>query len=87
MTDVSEGSTERMIQFLLDHLNQTDLEIRQATIDWLVKSLFGNRLSNARRKLWTTNGSITQCTLYGKQSLRKNVIIAMFKERIGLGPD
>ena len=28
-----------------------------------------------------------QCTLYGKQSLRKNVTIAMFKERIGMGPD
>ena len=87
MSDASEGSTERMIQFLLDHLNQIDLEICQAIVDWLVKSLFGNPLSNAKRKLWTTDGSITQCTLYGKQSLRKNVIIAMFKERIGLGPD
>ena len=35
----------------------------------------------------TIDGSITQCTLYGKQSLHKNVIIAMFKERISLGPD
>ena len=87
MSDVSEESTERMIQFLLDHLSQTNLEICQATVDWLIKSLFGKRLSNGQRKLWTTDGSITQCTLYGKQSLRKNVIIAMFKERIGLGPD
>ena len=87
MSDISEESTERMIQFLLDHLNQTDLEIRRAIVDWLVKSLFGNWLSNAQRKLWTIDGSITQCTLYGKQSLRKNIIIAMFKERIGLGPD
>ena len=42
--DVSEGSTERMIQFLLDHLSQIDLEIRQATVDRLVESLFGNEL-------------------------------------------
>ena len=76
-----------MIQLLLDHFNQTSLEIRQATIDWLIKILFGDRHSNGRRKLWTTKGSITQCTLYGKQSLCKNVIIAMFKERIGLGPN
>ena len=34
-----------------------------------------------------TQGSITQCTLYGKKSLQKNVIISMFKERIGLGLD
>ena len=87
MSDVSEGSIEKMIPFLLDHLNQTNLGICQATIDWLVESLFGNRLSNARRKLWTTDGTITQCTLYGKQSMCKNVIIAMFKERIGLGLD
>ena len=70
-----------------DHLSQTSLEIWQATIDWLIKSLFRNQHSNGQRKLWTFEGSITQCTLYGKQSLCKNVIIAMFKERIGLGPD
>ena len=38
-------------------------------------------------KLWTTQESFTQCTLYGKQPLQKNVIIVMFKERIGLGLD
>ena len=40
-----------------------------------------------QRNVWTTKGSITQCTLYGKQSLCKNVIISMFKERISLGLD
>ena len=40
-----------------------------------------------QRNLWTTQSSITQCTLYGKQSLQKNVIVAMFKERLGMGPN
>ena len=87
MSDVSEKSTEETIQVLLDHLSQIDLVIRQAAVNWLTKNLFGNWHSHGRRKLWTIKGSIIQCTLYGKQSLCKNVIIAMFKERIGLGPD
>ena len=53
----------------------------------LTKSLIGNQNRREQRKLWKIQGSITQCTLYGKQSFWKNVIIAMFKERIGLGPD
>ena len=79
--------SEGMIQFLIDHLSQIDLEIRRAIENWRTKSLFGNCHSPEQRKLWTTDESITQCTLYGKQALCKNVIIAMFKERIGLGPD
>ena len=80
MSDVIEESIEGMIQFLLDYLNQTDLEIHQATINRLIESLFGNWHSPKQRKLWTIDESITQCTLYGKQALSKNVIIAMFKE-------
>ena len=76
-----------MIQFLLDHLSQTDLEICRATVNRITKSLFGNWHSPKQRRLWTNDGSITQCTIYGKQALCKNVIIAMFKERIGLGLD
>ena len=87
MSSISEGLAKEIIQLLLDHLNQANLKICQATIEWLTKSLFGNQNSREQRKLGTTQGSITQCTLYGKQSLWKNVIIAMFKERIGLGFD
>ena len=87
MSDVSEESTEGMIQFLLDHLNQINLEIRRAIVNRLIESLFGNWHILEQRKLWTIEESVTQCTLYGKQALCKNVIIAMFKERIGLGPD
>ena len=76
-----------MIQFLLDHLSQIDLEICWAFVNWLTESLFGNQHSPKQRKLWKIDGSITQCTLYEKQALCKNVIISMFKERIGLGPD
>ena len=66
MFDVSEESTEGMIQFLLDHLSQTDLEIHQSTLNRLTESLFRNWHSLERRKLWTIDESITQCTLYGK---------------------
>ena len=33
---------EGMIHLLLDHLCQTSLEIQQATVDRLIKSLFGD---------------------------------------------
>ena len=85
MFDIREGLTKEIIQLLFDHLNQSNLKIHQAIVEQLTKILFGNQNSREQRKLWTTQGSITQCTLYGKQSLQKNVIIAMFKERIGLG--
>ena len=78
---------EEIIQLQLDHLNQENLKIRQATVERLTKSLFGDQNSREQRNLWTNQGSITQCTLYGKQSFQKNGIIAMFKERIGLGHD
>ena len=43
MSDISEELAEGMIQLLMDHLSQTNLEIRQqAIVDWLIKSLFGN---------------------------------------------
>ena len=87
MSNISEELAKETIQLLLDHLNQANLEICQAIVERLTKSLFGDQNSREQGKFWTTQGFVTQCTLYGNQSLQKNVIMAMFKERIGLGLD
>ena len=35
---------------------------------------------------WRTKGNVASCDLYGERRLRKNVILFMFKEQLGLGP-
>src|SRR5262249_2930768 len=38
------------------------------------------------KHLWVTKGDITQIKLLGEERLRNNVVVAMYKERLGLGP-
>ena len=80
---MSEKAEKEMVALQMDHLSQTNLEVRQVVIEHLTQELFGEEASE---RVWHTQGQVTQCILFGAQTIRKNVILAMFKERLGMGP-
>ena len=67
----------------MDHLRQASLEIWQVVVDHLARVLFKNGLEDKQR---STGQEVTQCRLFGASQMRKNVILCMFKEQLGLGP-
>ena len=75
------GFEEEMIRFQLEHLRFASLEVRQGAIDCLAEGLLKDL-----DRICVTRGVITQCVLFGPQTIRKNVILAMFKEKLRMGP-
>ena len=75
------GFKEEMIRFQLEHLRFASLEVCQGAIDCLAEGLFEDP-----ERIWVTRGVITQCIFFGPQTIRKNVILAMFKEKLRMGP-
>ena len=68
----------------MHHLRLATLEFFQSAIDRLAKALFDDGLED---KHWSTNQEVTRCKLFGACQMKKNVILCMFKEQLGLGPN
>ena len=51
-------------------------------MDRLTRALFDNGIEDRQ---WSTRQEVTQCRLFGTGQMRKNVILCMFKEQLGLG--
>ena len=66
----------------MDHLRQTSLIVCQSVVNRLAKALFDDGLED---KEWRTKWNIVNCGLFGEHQLRKNVILFMIKEQLGLG--
>ena len=77
----SKEFEEQMIQLQMDHLRLANLEVCQLAIDCL--ALFDNGLEDRQ---WSTNWEVTRYRLFGACQMKKNVILCMFKEWLGLGP-
>ena len=67
----------------MEHLKQASLEVRQSTADRLSKALFDDGMGDRE---WPTRREITRCVLIGERQIRKNAILCMVKEQLGLGP-
>ena len=76
----SKEFEKQMIQLQMDHLRLASLEVCQSAI---AKALFDNGLEDRQ---WSTNREVTRCRLFGACQMKKNVILCMFKEQLGLGP-
>ena len=72
-----------MILLQMDHLRQASLVVCQSIVNRLGKALFDDGLKD---KEWHKKGNVVSCGLFGECQLRKNVILFMFKEQLGLGP-
>ena len=81
---LSKEFKEEMILFQMDHLRQASLAVCQLAVSRLAKALFDDGLKD---KEWHTKGNVANCGLFGERRLRKNVILFMFKEQLGLGPN
>ena len=75
------GFEEEMVNFQLERLKFASLEVYQGAIDCLAEGLFKDP-----DQMWVTRGLITQCVLFGPQTIRKNVLLAMFREKLDMGP-
>ena len=73
-----------MILFQMGHLRQASLVVCQLAVSRLAKALFDNGLKDEE---WSTKGNVASCVLFGECQLRKSVILFMFKEQLGLGPN
>ena len=80
---LSEEFVEYMFQFQMEHLKQASLEVRQSTVDRLSKALFDDGMGDRE---WPTRREITRCVLIGERRIRKNAILCMVEEQLGLGP-
>ena len=67
----------------MDHLRLANLEVCQSAIDCLAKALFEDGLEDRQ---WSTSQEVTRYKLFGACQMKKNVILCMFKEHLGLGP-
>ena len=74
-----------MISFAMGHLEHAKLEVRSATPDRIIEIYFP-RDGWDQTYLWQTKEDVMRVTLWGKEHLKKNVIIAMVREKLGLGP-
>ena len=81
---LSKEFKEEMILFQMGHLRQASLVVCQSTVSHLEKALFDDGLED---KEWRIKGNVANCGLFGEHQLRKNVILFMFKEKLGLGPN
>ena len=59
-----DGSEKEMIRFLMEHLKFTSLEVCQGAINRLAEVLFEDL-----DQIWVTRGVITQCVLFGPQTI------------------
>ena len=78
---LSDEFVEYMFQFQMEHLKQANLEVRQSTVDRLAKALFDDGMGDQE---WPTKQEITRCVLFGERRIRKNAILCMVKEQLGL---
>ena len=78
----SKEFEEQVIQLQVDHLRQTSLEVCQLAVDCLARALFNDGLEY---KQWSTRQEVTHYRLFGASKMRKNVILCMLKEQLGLG--
>ena len=78
---------DEMNVFAIEYLSQASLAVCKATIRRITTSLFPvDSSGGAPRGLWLTRRRITQVELYTEELVMKNVKVAMFKEKLGLGP-
>ena len=80
---LSKEFEEDMILLQVEHLRQASLVVCQSVVNRLARALFDDGLKDEE---WQTNGNVANCGLYEEQQLRKNVILFMFKEQLGIGP-
>ena len=73
-----------MVLLQMGHLRQASLVVCQSAVNHLAKALFYDGL---KHKEWRTKGNVASCGLFGERQLRKNVILFMFKEQLGLDPN
>ena len=81
VAQLDDDHAEEMVKFQLEHLRFASLDVRQMAIDRLIDGLFEDR-----DQVWVTRGVITQCILFRPQTIWKNVILTMFKEKLRMGP-
>ena len=80
---LSKEFEKDMILLQVEHLRQTSLIVCQSVVNRLAKALFDDGLKDEE---WQTNKNVASCGLYEERRLRKNVILFMFKEQLGIGP-
>ena len=80
---LSKEFEEEMILLRTDHLRQASLVVCQLVVNCLAKALSDDGLED---EYWHTKGNVVSCGLFGERQLRKNFILFMLKEQLGLGP-
>ena len=77
---------QKAFEVAMEHLDRADPNICSLAIRRLEELLFPNKFER-KVKLWITKCNCTRVTTWGQQVLLKNLKIALFKERLGLGPE
>ena len=82
-----KSSEEQAMQVVKQHLEEANLEMRQAIIRSQEEFTFPD-LAHPRwqRTQWVTHNEITYVTTWGEGHLLNNLKVAMIKELLGLGP-
>ena len=81
----SATTVEEMIAFAMEHLEHADLKVRKETVERLAIKLFP-KYRHRQEWMWQSRDNITRVTLWGQEHVRDNTILAMVKEKLGLGP-
>ena len=68
----------------MDHLRHASLKVCKSAVDHLARALFDDGLEDLQ---WSNKGDVTRCRFFGERQMKKNFILRMFKEQLGLGPD
>ena len=76
---------QEAFEIAMKHLDKADPSICSLAIRRLEEILFPNEFER-KVKVWITKNGYTRVTTWGQQVLLKNLKIALFKERLGLGP-
>ena len=78
---------EQIEELAMEHLATASLAIRTATVEKVVDTFFSIGTSTGGLEhLWVTRRNITRIILEDGEFLKNNVVVAMYKERLGLGP-
>ena len=76
---------DEMISFAMEHLQHANLKVCEETVERLANLLFP-KYRHHQEWMWQTRHNITRVTLWGKELVQDNTILAMIKEKLGLGP-
>ena len=81
----SATNVDEMISFAMEHLEHVDLKVCMEIVGRLAILLFPQDRHH-QKWMWQTRDEVTRVTLWGRKHIRDNVILAMTKEKLGLGP-